>query len=143
MAFTPFIQRLENNWHNPDQYAAAWRIYAAQIESSEQHGNFRTLVGNLNGAWVAYSRTKHTERLQRFKLDRTISGAIDISGLDDYGAVMETVANQTVVRKLNNLISHISNEYSVDRGILAGIVVGRLYETLELKTKPTEDAMRL
>lgn len=141
---TPFEQPLrDKTFHDVDQHAASWRLFAAQIDATNQYKDFEGFAVELNNNWVKYSNTKHKERLDRFNLTRNITTAVNLNDFDNYSLALNHRTNQNVVAKLNNLITHLSDEFSVSRELLAGITVGRIHTTHNLKTRVLQDCMSL
>jgi hypothetical protein len=139
--YTPFQIGIQESLHDPNELAAAWRLYSAQIQGKNTFTNWVGKANEMNGLYVQYDEDRFTERTGRFTLTRNLGHAVNIDSLAAYRREFESIEWKYLTINMNSLLTHLSEEFGVRRDLLAGIVMGRTSIRNSFRAQVTQDIM--
>jgi len=139
--YTPFQIGIQEALHDPNELAAAWRLYSAQITGTNAFLRWGAKATEMNEMYVAYDDDRFNERQGRFTLARNLGNRVNIESLAAYRREFESPEWKNFTINMNSLITHLSEEFGVRRDLLAGIVMGRTAIRNNFRPQVIQDVM--
>jgi hypothetical protein len=143
-SYTPYTERLQpETFHDSDEIAAGWRLFAAQIENTNEYIDIAGLASALHTHYRAYVAVLQRDKRRRFTLDLHIGNATDISALNNYHAALSANTTQRQLTRFNNLLAHLESTYSVSHSILSGISLGNISMSMGIESAVIDQLLEM
>jgi len=138
---SPFESNFRNTFQDNDQVAAAWRLYAASVEGTDDFKFVAGWVEDLVNAYNSYHTNLLKKKTDRFNLRGSINDPTEAERkpLNTYFELLNNEKNRNLTSNLTTLFYHLESLYGVSATLIANVTLGSLDNRFSLKPKVLGD----